>query len=154
MLRSLLQFPSVVRRSGLEDAEICAGKLIAISMHRAPPRNRGRHRETDRDLIQKCLSAGDTVAAFDFAEVGIFRWQLSTSPEFGMITRVSAEGFRPAIRRKPCHPYGPAAEGTHTTMRTRMKMTKRMTTRKTKSPQSSENRTNSSRAIANELNAD
>jgi len=38
---------------------------------------------------------------------------------------------------------------------TRMKMTKRMTTRKTKSPQSSENRTNSSRAIAsNELNAD
>jgi hypothetical protein len=50
---------------------------------------------------------------------------------------------------------GACRRRTLTTMTTRIKMTKRMTTRKTKSPQSSENRTNSSRAIAsNELNAD
>jgi len=64
-------------------------------------------------------------------------------------------GFFDLCDSQALSPLWACRRRTHTTMTTRMKMTKRMTTRKTKSPQSSENRTNSSRAIAsNELNAD
>jgi hypothetical protein len=46
-------------------------------MHREPPAIAENIGKLIVILIQKCLSAGDIVAASDFAEVGIFRWQLS-----------------------------------------------------------------------------